>query len=71
MNVVRAILQELWGLFVEDVSLTVGILACVGGAYLLLPALHLPAPWPGLALFGVIAVMFVENVFRGARSRRR
>ncbi len=60
--------REVWGLFVEDGSFTIGIMICVALAIGLLPRVALPSPWRGPALFAALAAMLLENVARTARK---
>jgi hypothetical protein len=64
-------LRELWGLFVEDVSLTLGILGCLLIAAFVFPALRLRDAWRGPALFGLLAIVLWESVRRGGASSPR
>ena len=67
MNVLIAVLRELIGLFVDDGSLALMILAVVmlaGILAALLPDLHLAAG--AILLFGCLGVL-VANVARAAR----
>ena len=67
MTAVATALRELWGLFVEDASLTLGILVCVVIAAWVLPALGLREAWRGPVLFVLLAIVLSENVRRSAR----
>lgn len=67
MSAIRTALSELWGLFVEDATLTIGTLACVALAAFVAPRVGVPPHWRGPALFIVVALMLLENVYRGAR----
>jgi hypothetical protein len=70
MTRLRSILRELIGLFVDDGSLAIAILAWVGVVALALPAFGLPEVWRASLLFvGCIAIL-VENVARSARRSR-
>jgi hypothetical protein len=68
MSAFRVAARELWGLFVEDVSLTIGTLACVALAAFVLPRVGVPAHWRAPILFAAVALMLLENVYRGARK---
>ena len=68
MNAVTSALRELWGLFVEDASLTLGIVVCLVLAAFAFPALALPVAWRGPVLFAVLAIVLWENVRRSARG---
>jgi len=67
VTAVATALRELWGLFVEDASLTLGILVCVVIAAWALPALGLREAWRGPVLFVLLAIVLSENVRRSAR----
>ena len=67
MSSLRVAIRELWGLFVEDASFTIAIAACLGVAYFVFPAIAIPNQWKGLALFVLLAIGLLENVWRNAR----
>jgi hypothetical protein len=67
VNAVITALRELWGLFVEDASLTIGILACLLVAAFAFPAVGLGNAWRGPLLFALLALVLLENVRRSAR----
>lgn len=67
MNALRIALAELWGLFVEDATLTIGTLICVALAAFVIPRVGIGAQWHGPLFFLAIVVMLLENVYRGAR----
>jgi hypothetical protein len=61
---------ELWGLFVDDASFAVAIVAwIVIGVFVLRRCV--PPPWPGPVFFLGIAVVLIENAARSARRSRR
>ena len=64
MNAVATALRQLWGLFVEDASFTLGILGSLVIAAFGFPALGLRDAWRGPALFVLLAVVLLENVRR-------
>ena len=64
MNAVATALRQLWGLFVEDASFTLGILGSLVIAAFAFPALGLRDTWRGPALFVLLAVVLLENVRR-------
>ena len=68
MRAIAAAIGELWGLFVEDPTFTLGMLVCLAIARFLLPAIHMPSVWRGVALFVLLALVLVENVLRSARA---
>ena len=69
MNLASTIMKELFGLFVDDGSLALGVLLLVAGLAL---ALHLGLPpiIAGPLLFAACAALVVENVRRSARAKR-
>ena len=67
MNAIRIALAELWGLFVEDATLTIGTLACIALAAFVIPRLGIAAAWRAPMFFAAVMVMLLENVYRGAR----
>lgn len=71
MKALVAAAQEVWGLFVEDGTLAIGILIWVAVAAFAFPALGGTAAWHAPVLFGGLVVLLIENVFRSAKSHRR
>jgi membrane protein implicated in regulation of membrane protease activity len=69
MNAIRIALTELWGLFVEDATLTIGTLACVALAAFVIPRLGLAEYWRAPVFFAAVVLVLLENVYRGARRR--
>ena len=67
MRTLVAIIRELWGLFVEDASFTIGIAICVALAIIVLPRIAMPSHWRGPSLFAAVAAVLLENVLRSAR----
>ena len=67
MNAIGSALRELWGLFVEDASFTIAIAAALLIAYFLFPVVSSRSEWRGATLFGLLAVVLIENVWRTAR----
>ena len=67
MNAIRVALTELWGLFVEDATLTIGTLICIALAAFVIPRLGLAAQWRAPIFFAAVVLMLLENVYRGAR----
>jgi hypothetical protein len=68
MKAIQIALRELWGLFVEDASLTIGTLICVAIAAFVVPRLGIAPQWRGPVLFAAVVLMLLENVYRGARG---
>ncbi len=69
MNAIRIALTELWGLFVEDATLTIGTLACVALAVFVIPRTGIAAHWRAPIFFAAVVLVLLENVYRGARRR--
>ena len=67
MKAFRIALHELWGLFVEDATLTIGTLVCVALAAFVVPRLSIAPTWRAPFLFTAVVLMLLENVYRGAR----
>jgi hypothetical protein len=67
VKALRIALHELWGLFVEDASLTIGTLICVALAAFVVPRLGIAAQWRAPILFTAVVLMLLENVYRGSR----
>ena len=70
MSRLTEILREIVGLFIDDGSLAIGILAWVAIVALVLPALGLPEVWRAILLFAGCAVILIENTARSARRAR-
>ncbi len=62
--------SEFIGLFVDDGSLAVAVLAWLAAAWLLLPRLPLSPALPPVILFAGLALILVESALRGARRDR-
>ena len=62
--------EEVFGLFVEDGSLAIGILVWVAAAAFVFP--HLPGgnTWRAPVLFAGLLILLVENVWRSARKAK-
>jgi hypothetical protein len=67
MRTLVAILREVAGLFVDDGSLALAILAVVGIAAFLAIGLKASALVVGLVLLGGCAAVLIENVIRTVR----
>jgi hypothetical protein len=67
MRVLRAIWDEVLGLFVDDGSLAAAILVVVGMVALLRKFDVIAPPLGGGMLFGGLVAILLENIRRGAR----
>ena len=63
-------LREIWGLFVEDPSFTLGMIVCLIIAVYALPHMPIAPAWRGPVLFLLLAIVMVENVVRSARRSK-
>ena len=66
MKRLRSALGEVWGLFVEDWTFTVAILAALVIGAFVFPRM-LPPAWRGPSLFALLALALIENSIRSAR----
>ncbi len=71
MKWILAAARELAGLFVDDGSLAIAVLAWVAVAVLVFPALPIASGWLAVALFAGLALILVENLLRAARRGPR
>lgn len=69
MRWLKAIVRELFGLFVEDGSFALALLAWVVLAALVFPLAAPKEHWTGPALFAGLALILMESVLRFARKR--
>jgi len=67
MKAFLAPVREIWGLFVEDPSFTLGMIVCLIIAVYVVPHAPIPPAWRGPVLFLLLAAVLVENVVRSAR----
>jgi len=68
MSWLRSILAEIWGLFVDDGSFALAILAWLAAYWLVLPLFDIPPEAKGPILFTGLAIVLVESALRRARS---
>ncbi|HEX9198490.1 MAG TPA: hypothetical protein VF865_02960 [Acidobacteriaceae bacterium] len=69
----KSIAREVLGLFVDDGSFALAILACVSLAIFVLPRVAATAPpstWTGPALFAGLAIVLIQSALRFARRRK-
>ena len=62
--------SEFIGLFVDDGSFALAIVAWLLLAWLVLPRLPVPPAWPPIILFTGLAAILVESAVRRSRTRR-
>jgi hypothetical protein len=68
MNALVTAIREVWSLFVEDATFTLGMIACLIVATFVLPRVSISPAWRGPLLFVTLAAVLVENVVRSARQ---
>jgi len=68
MKILRSIVAELLGLFVDDGGVALAVLGWVVVAWLL--SWIVPSPWPPLILFAGLAAILVGSAVRQAGRRR-
>jgi hypothetical protein len=66
---IRTIVTEVFGLFVDDGSLAIAVLAWLLLTAFVLPRLGLGPGWIGVLLFGGLVLVLLENTLRRARPR--
>ncbi len=69
MKLVELIAREVFGLFVDDGTFAVAILAWLALAGLGAPRLGIAPAWQGFILFAGLAVLLVASVVRRARFK--
>jgi hypothetical protein len=69
MNWMRTIFREVFGLFVDDGSFAVLILAWLGLTVFLLPHLAWAPRWRGFILFAGLAAILMASAIRYARKQ--
>lgn len=65
----KSIFREIFGLFVDDGSFAIAILAWLVLLWLALPHLPIPPVWHGAILFAGLIAILVESALRRARQR--
>jgi hypothetical protein len=70
MGWLRAIGEELLGLFVDDWAYALAIACWVLVCWFAVPALAIAAPWPAVIFFAGLALILVESALRRARAAR-
>ena len=68
MRWLKAIVAEIFGLFVDDGAFALAIIGWLAATWLVLPRLNLPAMWAPIILFVGLALILVESATR--RSKR-
>jgi CHASE2 domain-containing sensor protein len=68
MTWLNTVWSEFIGLFVDDGSFAIAILAWLGACWLLLPRLGLAPAWPPMILFVGLVLILAESAVRRARQ---
>ncbi len=68
MQWLKTILRELLGLFVDDGSFALAIVAWLGIAWLVLPRLTAGTAWGGIVLFAGLVLLLAESAWRSSRN---
>ena len=63
------IIKELWGLFVDDGTLAVGIILWLLLVALVLPLIGIPSQFDGTILLAGLILGLMENIWRAARKK--
>lgn len=69
MTVIRLIVKELVGMFIDDGALALLALALIAAVTGLVKLAGLPALWGGFALLAGCLVILAESVVRACRQR--
>ncbi|HZO86713.1 MAG TPA: hypothetical protein VFB38_00135 [Chthonomonadaceae bacterium] len=70
MKAIWTVLQEVYGLFVEDGSLAVILLLWIGVLAFVIPRWPGGAAWHAPLLFLGVIVVLLENIWRSAHHKR-
>jgi hypothetical protein len=71
MRWIKSVVREVFGLFVDDGSFAIAILAWLVVVVVALPRAGAAARWAGPALFAGLAAVLVESVLRSSRHRTK
>ena len=63
----KAILRELYGLFVDDGSFAIAIIVWLVLLWLARPYLHLSGAWIAVVMFAGLVAILIESALRRAR----
>lgn len=67
MSYLKTIFREIFGLFVEDGSFAIAILAWLALLWWLLPHLPIAGLWQAVILFAGLIAILIESVLRRTR----
>ena len=68
MTVLKRIVEEIFGLFVDDGYFAIAIIVWLGLLWLILPHLPISANWNAVILFAGLIAILVESALRRARQ---
>jgi len=69
MSWLKSIFREIYGLFVDDGSFAIAVVAWLALLWLVLPRLPIPGVWHGVVLFAGLVAILIESALRRARRR--
>ena len=69
LRYLKAVLRELYGLFVDDNRFAIAIIVWLALPSLARPHLHLSGTWSTALLFAGLVAILIECALRGARRR--
>jgi hypothetical protein len=64
MRWLKAVVGEIFGLFVDDGAFAIAIIVWLGAVWQVLPWLGVPTAWGGMILFAGLAAILVESAAR-------
>ena len=70
MTLIKTILREIFGLFVDDAKFALAIILWVAIVRVLLPRISIPPVWAGTILFSGLALILAGSAEIYSRSRR-
>jgi hypothetical protein len=68
MKTFLTIIEELWGLFVDDGTLAVGIILWLLLVALILPRTGIPTQFDGAILLAGLILSLMENIWRASKK---
>ena len=69
MRGLKAVIAQIFGLFVDDGRFSLAIIVWVGAVWLVLPRLNMLRAWSGVILFAGLAVILAESALHSARRK--
>jgi hypothetical protein len=69
MRWLKAVIGEIFGLFVDDGRFSLAIIVWVGAVWWVVPRLNILPAWNGVILFAGLAVILAESALHRARRK--